>query len=482
MIFRGYLFGILYGLVCLVLAFVLYKLGLAKKYTRKVVHILVGFEWVILYHFLGAGIHFLAVCIFFTLLLIVAHKGKLMPMISSEGENSPGTVYYGVAMTGVATVGMFLPEIMLPFGIGIMCTSIGDGLAGVVGQLIANHNPKVYREKTLFGSIANLLASFASALVLSALYGMGLNVWECLAIATLSLGLELVVGHGLDNIAITWGVTAFAYLLMYHSTVLGYAVPILATPFVIAFVLEKRALTGWGTVGAVLMDIIVSIAFGNFGFIILASFFFGSVIVDKIKNRAKNRGRNDISAKGDHRDLVQVIANGLVPTVAACAFILSDGNPVFAVAYVAALAEALADTVASGLGVFSNGTFDVFRWRKCEKGISGGMSVVGTVSALVASALVPALAVALTSSAFGFTYFWVAAVSAFLGTLVDSLLGSLIQVKYRCPVCSALTERTEHCETKTERASGLSFVDNDVVNVIGGFASAILAIIILSLI
>ena len=44
MIIKGYLFSILYGIVCLGISLVLYKLGLDKKYTRKAVHILVGFE------------------------------------------------------------------------------------------------------------------------------------------------------------------------------------------------------------------------------------------------------------------------------------------------------------------------------------------------------------------------------------------------------------------------------------------------------
>ena len=59
-----------------------------------------------------------------------------MPMISSDSDNAPGTVYYALAMTGVSLVGCFIPEVMLPFGIGVMCTSIGDGFAGVIGQLI----------------------------------------------------------------------------------------------------------------------------------------------------------------------------------------------------------------------------------------------------------------------------------------------------------------------------------------------------------
>ena len=156
MVLTGYLSAVGYALACLLIAAFAYKLGLPKKYTRKIVHILVGLEWVILYHFMGPGLHFLIVCLLFLILLVVTHKTKLMPMISSEADNSPGTVYYAVAMSGVAAVGCFVPAVMLPFGIGVLCTSFGDGFAGVVGQLCAKKNPKIYKNKTLIGTLQSM--------------------------------------------------------------------------------------------------------------------------------------------------------------------------------------------------------------------------------------------------------------------------------------------------------------------------------------
>ncbi|MBR4836031.1 MAG: hypothetical protein IKU99_03365, partial [Clostridia bacterium] len=127
MIFKGYLFAAFYGIFCLALAALLYKLGVEKKITRKVVHILVGFEWVILNHFMGPSVHVLVVCVLFTLLLVLTHRKNLLPMISSDGDNAPGTVYYGIAMTIMATITLFVPKMIVPFGIGVFCTSLGDG-------------------------------------------------------------------------------------------------------------------------------------------------------------------------------------------------------------------------------------------------------------------------------------------------------------------------------------------------------------------
>lgn len=473
MIHWGYITGIGYGAVCLLLSLVLYKLGIPKKYTRKVVHILVGFEWVFLYHFMGASIHFLAVCIFFTALLAVAYKGNLMPMISSDADNAPGTVYYGVAMTGVAAIGIFVPEVMLPFGVGIFCTSIGDGLAGFVGQAIKKCNPRIYGKKTVFGTLANFVFSFACAMVMSAVFGMGLSVWHALAIAYISVALELITGFGLDNITITWGVTALTYAFMYVPTVGEYIVPILLTPIVIAFALSKKALTVAGVAVAIIMDVVISISLGNFGFVLLASFFGGSVAIDKIKRRIRRGDVSDEGLKGDMRDHMQVIANGLVPTLAALLYLLT-GKSVFVIAFVAALSEAFADTAASGIGAFSGKAYDPFRFKATERGLSGGMSLIGTLASLVA-----AFVIGLIALAFGkleLSMLLVTTLSAFLGGVFDSFLGSLFQVKFKCRVCGKITEKYEHCGMPTAHHSGFTLIDNDVVNLMSGLFAAALSI------
>ena len=65
MIVKGYLLSFGYGVLCLLAAFFLSRLGVKKTLTRKLVHIFIGFEWVILYIFHGATYHFLIVCLCF---------------------------------------------------------------------------------------------------------------------------------------------------------------------------------------------------------------------------------------------------------------------------------------------------------------------------------------------------------------------------------------------------------------------------------
>ncbi len=473
MILKGYIFSILYAFLCLGMALVAYKLGMPKKYSRKLVHILVGAEWIILSHYMGATYHFLVVCVFFFLVLLVSYVKNLMPMISSESDNAPGTVYYAVAMSIMAVVTMFVPNMLVPFGIGVFCTSVGDGFAGIAGQLIKKKNPKIYGNKSVFGSLANFAASFLTALIFKLVFSLNLNVWQCIAIGIFSAGLELVTVFGLDNIVITVGCALLAYGFIYHPVINGFVVPIILTPFVVAIVIEKKVLTKWGLATAILLDVVVSVFLGNFGFVLLACFLFGSVIIDKFKKRAKKV--DSIAKKGDCRDAVQVVSNGLIPMLMAIMYAITQSGA-FIVAYVAALAEAFADTAASGVGMYSRSVFDIFRMKKTAHGLSGGMSVIGTLASLVAAFVIAG--VAFLFGAIGWELLLVAAFCGFLGSVFDSFLGSLFQIKYKCSECNEITEKTEHCGKATRIISGFSFFDNDTVNLTSGLFSAILAAVL----
>lgn len=469
----GYVGALGYGLLCLLLSMIAYKAGVPKKYTRKIVHILVGFEWVILYHTVGQGLHFIAVCLIFTALLAVSYKKSLMPMISSDGDNAPGTVYYGLSMTAMAIASLFIENFIFAFGIAVFCTSMGDGFAAIVGSSIRKCNPKVYKNKSLIGTLAAFAFSFTSAYVFSLIYDLPLGIPYALAVGAFAAGLELVTEYGLDNITLPLGVSALSYALMYVDGAENYLVPILATPFVIALASGKNILTAGGIAAAVVLDLIVSVSLGNFGFTLLLSFLLLSVVIDKVKKRIK--GKDKIAKKGDKRDTLQVFANGFVPAVFAMLYLLTN-NYAFVVAFCVALAEAFSDTAASGIGALSKTAYDPFRRKTLDVGLSGGMSFVGTLASLLAPVLF--LTIALAFGALDFKWWLISSLIAFVGALLDSLLGSLLQAKYRCNICSKVTEKESHCGEAAELVSGFKFITNDIVNLISSVFASCLSVII----
>ena len=188
----GYLISLGYAALCVALGSLLYFFGVPRIYTRKVVHILIGAEWIILYRFMGGSVHFLVVALICTLLLLAEYHLKAVPAVSSDGDNAPGTVYYGAAMSLLAAVSLILPQMMLPFGIAVFCTSVGDGAAGIFGQLIKGVNPTLYRKKTLLGYLFNLVFSFISSYIFSITLAPQLTPFDCLIIAFASSGVELI--------------------------------------------------------------------------------------------------------------------------------------------------------------------------------------------------------------------------------------------------------------------------------------------------
>ena len=479
MIFKGYLFAAFYGIFCLALAALLYKLGVEKKITRKVVHILVGFEWVILNHFMGPSVHFLVVCVLFTLLLALTHRKNLLPMISSDGDNAPGTVYYGMAMTIMATITIFVPGMIVPFGIGVFCTSLGDGLAGLMGQLMScPRNAQIYGNKTIYGTLYNVVVSSIVVGCFNSIFDLGMSMWFVLAVAAFSTILELFSVRGLDNISITLGTAFLSFALINYPGAENYLAPILLTPVIIAFANKKKALTIGGILAALAVDIIISITLGNSGFLLLLAFFAFGILTDKVKKKYKKVKQNkkeSTEKRGDCRDQVQVLANSLVATICAILFGITH-NRIFVIAFAASLAEALADTVASGIGVLNPKAYDLFRMKPCKPGISGGMSILGTFTSFLASLLMAIFASLLglvATNEIAIVMF-----CAFLGGIFDSFLGSILQVKYKCTVCGELVEREEHCGKPTTHHSGMKMMSNDLVNLLGTAFSAILALIL----
>ena len=121
------------------------------------------------------------------------------------------------------------------------------------------------------------------------------------------------------------------------------------------------------------------------------------------------------------RSASQVMANlGVSAFVVALA---PAGWPMLALA---ALAEASADTVSSEIGMaFPGPTVMITSWQRVPAGTDGGVSLRGT-----AAALAGAIVIAAISWAVGLVTAHQASVvvyAGFLGTLVDSLLGALLE-------------------------------------------------------
>ena len=242
----------------------------------------------------------------------------------------------------------------------------------------------------------------------------------------------------------------------------------------VAFItIKKKAFTVPAALSACAMLVIAAICSGWSGIIIVLAAYFTIFAVDMIVGERSEKVTKSINQRSGARGIVQVIANALAATIAAVMSAILQ-KPELMMVYAAALTECLADSLASDVGVLSKkDPIDICRMKRIKRGLSGGVSLLGTLSAFAGCVWMFLISLIF----FGFSAKLIIAVVVIpmIGIAADSILGSLVQAKYECTICGKSTEKTMHCGTKTRHVGGLKLINNDAVNIISNFITAILA-------
>ncbi|MCI7605485.1 MAG: DUF92 domain-containing protein, partial [Spirochaetales bacterium] len=189
---------------------------------------------------------------------------------------------------------------------------------------------------------------------------------------------------------------------------------------------------------------------------------------------------NRSEKKGNQRDIVQVLANGLPAVLAIMLIRVPSLYLASLAAFSAANAEAAADTWSGSFGVMSKkDPVSIITFTKVPRGISGGVTALGFLGGFSASLLVAVLSIGVFGLSLGIAC--IVAGSGFLGSVIDSVLGAVVQVQYRAKDGS-LTEKDEENGEKNERVRGIPGFDNDAVNFTSGILAASLAMLLTSLV
>lgn len=222
------------------------------------------------------------------------------------------------------------------------------------------------------------------------------------------------------------------------------------------------------------------VVFGLGGFawaVILLTFFVSSSGLSKLFKK-KKQDLEKYYEKGSQRDAGQVLANGFVAGLFVVLHVFFPDSWVPWTGFAAALAAANADTWATELGVLDKRSPVLITTGKpVKKGTSGAVSMIGTIAALLGSALMAIMSwFFMPGDLFLFNGWWIIliAIAGLLGCMVDSLFGALEQAIYFCESCGRETEQfpDHECGTKTTFLRGWTWLDNDWVNLISiGVAS-----------
>ncbi|MFC4320771.1 DUF92 domain-containing protein [Litchfieldia salsa] len=233
-----------------------------------------------------------------------------------------------------------------------------------------------------------------------------------------------------------------------------------------------KSLTFTGAVATVGIGSAVALGFGYKGLGLLGVFFLTSSLWSKYKREQKSSLQQMVQ-KGDQRDYVQVLANGSVPAIASILYAWSGGD-VYLIVFISAICAANADTWASEIGSLSKKQpILVSSLRRVKAGTSGAVSLLGTIAALLGSMVISLVSLILWEE-LSLSLIFILIGIGFLGNLFDTLLGALFQVNYICSICGMQTEKTYHCQIKTDYHKGIRFCNNDFIN----FLSILLASII----
>ena len=184
-----------------------------------------------------------------------------------------------------------------------------------------------------------------------------------------------------------------------------------------------------------------------------------------------------------------MLANS-VPFLACAVVYALSGASWFLVIAAGALAASTADTWASEVGVHSKRPpVNIVTREPMERGLSGGVSPLG-LGATVASSVLSALLAVFLFRVFGFDVptdfpaFLFVALCGVVGSVVDSMLGALVQAKYRAPGADGIEGPLVDASPRRDAAgytlaSGYAWVTNDAVNFMSGIAVVALGLLVI---
>jgi len=205
-------------------------------------------------------------------------------------------------------------------------------------------------------------------------------------------------------------------------------------------------LTADGVAAAVGVGAAVFWGLGWRGAVLLFAFLVSSSLLTRLS-----------SGHGGRRTARQVLANGGATALAA----LFGSWPAAA----GALAAATADTWATEIGSLSPSPPRLITtWARVTRGVSGGITPLGTLGGIAGACAIAVLAPLSTSAVVA---------AGIAGMLVDSGLGATVQGVYECPACAARWERADAiCHEPVRQLAGWRWLDNDGVNFAATVAGA----------
>ena len=251
----------------------------------------------------------------------------------------------------------------------------------------------------------------------------------------------------------------------------------LAAGVITGFARQRELLSASGQWAAFFLGVFVAAAGWRWASLLVA-FFAIATALTRWRQEDKLRRTERTVPRAGARTAYQVLANGGAFVLLSLLFFRS-GSQLVALGALGALAAASADTWSTEVGtLFGRTPRSIWMAHAVPVGMSGGMTLVGTLAGLAGAACIAALGAAILPLSSARTVAIVTA-AGFAGCIGDSMLGGALQSKRYCDRCKEWTERRVHpCGYRTKHRAGLYWVTNDLVNLCATGVGASAAIVI----
>ncbi len=283
--------------------------------------------------------------------------------------------------------------------------------------------------KLVRGSISSLLIYFTLSILyllyLNLTLKLDLNYLILLALVS-SLSASLMESIGARPLLILLSVsTALAIFHVYALNIQFWQIVLaFSFSFILSFLaLKLKIADESGLMSATLIGLITIVYAGVSHFFILLTFYILGSAITKYKYDLKLK-RGIAEQSGGARGFANVFSNSLP----ALFFAMNYGvfkNDVFTLAFVASIATALGDTMASEVGKTADRVYLITNFKMVEPGTSGGISLIGEISAFVGCLIVSLMAFIM--HLVDLNGLIISTILGFVGVHIDSILGATLE-------------------------------------------------------
>lgn len=241
--------------------------------------------------------------------------------------------------------------------------------------------------------------------------------------------------------------------------------------------IKLRVIRRGAAPAAVLIGTLISLS-GPLTVIFFIIFLFLSTIVTRLG--ALRKRALGVGSDLEGRTARQVLAVGIIPSIISAIAAFHPSNELLDL-LVVSIATSSADTWASEVGILSKSQPRLITkpWIKMSPGTSGGITLLGELGSAAGSAAMIMTALLISRAAvllpFPASYVWLSSppndypilwLVGYMGEVMDSVLGALLQPKYLCPRCGVTTDyEVHHCGARTVRIRW-GIASNELINLL----------------